>query len=282
MDRINIGGLMPSRALAEFVATVLGGTDLDPSAFWSGFAKILTDLGPKNHALLAVRDRLQAAIDAWHRNRSGTAFDIGTYKSFLQEIGYIVPEPDIVSVDTDAVDDEIATIAGPQLVVPLSNARYALKRGECPLGQSVRCALRKPTSFRRPRNWHAGAATIHGVARRSLRGANAFSMKQSPLAAGQHDTVSAYAVSDGRLSALLHSGEVVRLRNESQFCGYRGDPAAPEVLLFVNNNLHFEIRIDRNHRVGRDDPAGVADIVLESAVNHDYGYGRFRSRCRRC
>ena len=281
MDRINIGGLKPTRALAEFVATVLGGTDLDPSAFWSGFAKILTDLGPKNHALLAVRDRLQAAIDAWHRNRSGTAFDIGTYKSFLQEIGYIVPEPDIVSVDTDAVDDEIATIAGPQLVVPLSNARYALNAANARWGSLYDAlygtdAIPETSELARGSSYNPrrGAAVV-------ARGKR-FLDEAVPLVAGQHDTVSAYTVSDGRLTALLHSGEVVRLRNESQFCGYRGDPAAPEVLLFVNNNLHFEIRIDRNHRVGRDDPAGVADIVLEVRRHHDYGYGRFRSRCRRC
>jgi malate synthase len=126
MDRVNIGGLQPARVIARFVAELLADTSLSPAAFWSGFAEIVRDLGPKNRALLTERARLQAAIDAWHRERRGRPFELAAYESFLRDIGYLLPEPAAVRAETSGVDDEIARIAGPQLVVPLTNARYAL------------------------------------------------------------------------------------------------------------------------------------------------------------
>src|SRR5215475_11916154 len=126
MERVSLGGLQPCRTLAGFVAEVLAGTELSPAAFWSGLAAIMRDLGPKNRALLAERDRLQSAIDRWHRDRRGQDFDIGSYEAFLREIGYLREEPTGVRAESTRLDDEIAKVAGPQLVVPLTNARYAL------------------------------------------------------------------------------------------------------------------------------------------------------------
>jgi malate synthase len=265
MDRVTIGGLQPARALAGFVAELLGNTSLSPKGFWFGLAQIVRDLGPKNRALLAERDRLQATIDAWHRQHRGRPFEPAAYEAFLRDIGYLLPEPTDVRAETSGVDDEIAHIAGPQLVVPLTNARYALNAANARWGSLYdalygtdaipdRGDLARGKGYNRAR----GAAVI---AR-----AKSFLDEAAPLASGAHASVAAYHVENGRLTAALKDGARTHLREPDKFHGYRGDPAAPSAVLLVNHGLHFEIKIDRAHPIGRDDPAGVADVVLEAAV----------------
>ena len=265
MDRLSIGGLQPARAMAGFVAELLADTARSPQAFWSGLAGIVRDLGPVNRALLAERDRLQSAIDNWHRDRRGGPADPAAYESFLRHIGYLLPEPADVRAETSGVDEEIARIAGPQLVVPLTNARYALNAANARWGSLYdalygtdaipdRGELARAKGYNRAR----GAAVI---AR-----AKKFLDQAAPLASGAHASVTAYAVEDRRLTAVLEDGNRTYLRDPNQFRGYRGDRAAPRALLLVNCDLHVEIEIDRAHPIGRDDPAGIADVVLEAAL----------------
>jgi malate synthase len=265
MDRISIGGLKPARELADLVKEVLAGSALTPETFWSGLAKIVTDLGPRNKALLAERDRLQAALDQWHRSPFSQQFDLPAYKSFLKEIGYLSPEPGAVRVETDRVDAEIATIAGPQLVVPLSNARYALNAANARWGSLYDALYGTDVIADTGELARSGAYNPRRGAEVIARGKQ-FLNEAVPLASGEHDFVAAYSVRDGRLNALLRDGARAGLRDANQFRGYRGDPASPDTILLSNHGLHFEIQIDRKHMVGRDDRAGVADIVLESAI----------------
>jgi malate synthase len=265
MDRLSIGGLQPDRQMAGFVAELLADTGQSPQAFWSGLGEIVGDLGPTNRALLAERDRLQRAIDAWHRERRGRAIDFAAYESFLRDIGYLLPEPAAVRAETSGVDEEIARIAGPQLVVPLTNARYALNAANARWGSLYdalygtdaigdRGELARGKGYNRAR----GAAVIARV--------KEFLDEAAPLAAGAHASVTAYAVEHGRLTAVLDNGARTQFRESDRFRGYRGDPAAPSAVLLVNHGLHVEIKIERAHPIGAADPAGVADVVLEAAV----------------
>ncbi len=265
MERVTLGGLRPARILADFVAGLLAGGGLAPEAFWSGFAGILRDLGPKNRALLAERDRLQAAIDAWHRERRGERAPLAGYESFLREIGYLAATPASVRVETENVDDEIARVAGPQLVVPLSNARYALNAANARWG-SLYDALYGTDVIPDTEGRARGAAYNPARGAAVIARAKKFLDEAAPLAEGRHDAATAYAVERSRLVASLPNGKRVGLRHPEQFRGYRGDPARPQAVLLANHGLHFEIQIDRAHVVGRGDAAGVADILLEAAV----------------
>ncbi|MCK9913017.1 malate synthase G [Microbacteriaceae bacterium K1510] len=265
IDRVTVGGVKPARILADFVAEALAGSGQSPEAFWSGFAAILRDLAPKNRALLAERDRLQAAIDAWHRERHGKPIDVAAYQDFLTGIGYLAPEAGPVTAETQNVDDEMAHIAGPQLVVPMSNARYALNAANARWGSLYDAlygtdAIAEDDGRARGREYNPkrGAAVI---AR-----AKQFLDEAAPLAAGSHAAVTTYQIEDGTLIAVLDGGAHTALRDGSQFAGYRGDEDAPQTLLLTNHGLHFEIEIDRAHPIGRTDPAGVADVILEAAV----------------
>jgi malate synthase len=265
MERVSLGGLKPARTLAGFVAEVLSGSGLTPEAFWSGFAEIVHDLGPKNRALLRERDRLQSAIDRWHRDRRGQPVDVTSYEAFLREIRYLLPEPAGVRAESAGLDDEIARVAGPHLVVPLTNARYALNAANARWG-SLYDALYGTDAI-------ADSGELARIASyNSARGsaviarAKDFLDEAAPLASGTHRAVTAYVVEDGRLTAVLRGGSRTSLRDPRQFRGYRGDPAAPTAVLLLSHGLHVEIQVDRAHRIGRDDPAGVADIMLEAAV----------------
>ena len=249
MDRFNIGGMKPARELAAFVKEVLAGTALTPEAFWTGFARIVADLGPRNRALLAERARLKSAIDDWHKSRRGKVFELAPYKAFLKEIGYLAPEPGAVRVETDNVDAEIATIAGPQLVVPLSNARYALNAANARWG-SLYDALYGTDAIPEAGDLARGGAFNPRRAAAVVARGKAFLDEAAPLANAQHDAVSAYVIKDGRLTARLKNGESAGLRDPDQLRGYRGAPAAPDTVLLAHHGLHFEIQIDRNHLVG--------------------------------
>ena len=260
-DTVIEGGLQIAAPLHAFITTdVLPGTGIAPVALWSGLETLLNDLAPRNRALLARRDQLQAAIDAWHAERRGKVFDAAAYKAFLGDIGYLLPEGPEFRIRTEGVDREIAAIAGPQLVVPVTNARYALNAANARWG-SLYDALYGTDAL--PEDGGA----VRGSGYNPLRGARVIDFARgfldamAPLAAGSHRQATGYRVVDGRLLA----GEV-GLAQPERFAGYQGEAAAPTVLLLVHHGLHVEIHIDRTHPIGRDDPAGICDLVLESAV----------------
>ncbi|WP_375461218.1 malate synthase G [uncultured Enterovirga sp.] len=266
MRWVEVAGLRVAEVLHRFVSEeAVAGTGIEPERFWSGFARIVADLAPRNRDLLALRDRLQAEIDRYHRDAGGRASDPAAYQRFLTEIGYLLPDPGPVSVETGNVDPEIASIAGPQLVVPISNARYSLNAANARWG-SLYDALYGTDAIS-----EEGGAT-RGGGYNPARGAKVIAKarealdRAAPLAEAPHAEVVGYAVEDGMLTAKLRSGHTTPLARPEGFIGYTGDPATPATILLRHNNLHLEIRIDRSHQIGRDDPAGMADLLLESAI----------------
>jgi malate synthase len=264
MDRVEIGGVRIAQALAAFVAEeVAPGTGIDPTSFWTGYGAILRELAPRNAALLAKRDALQAKIDAWHTARRGQPHDAPAYEAFLREIGYLLPAPAPFKVRTAHVDDEIARIAGPQLVVPVSNARYALNAANARWG-SLYDALYGTDALAPVDPSAMGYDPARGAM--VIAKARAVLDQAAPLAQGSHADATAYAIGDGALAVTLKGGARTGLRDPSQCVGYTGEAAAPSSVLLRHHGLHIEIVIDRSHLIGKDDPAGVADVVLESAV----------------
>jgi malate synthase len=266
VERVAVGGLKVAKILHDFVVDeVIPGTGIEAAAFWQGLDRIVHDFAPRNRALLVKRDALQGKIDEWYRARRGQPFDVAAHKAFLADIGYLVPEGPSFEVDTANVDEEIAAIAGPQLVVPVSNARYALNAANARWG-SLYDALYGSDAI--PRDPQAGQRKGYDPERgkRVIAWARHFLDEAVPLASGSHADVRGYAVSNGAFAAALQNGSTVGLKEPKQWRGYRGNADAPAALLLVNNGLHVEIVVDRAHPVGRDDAAGVADVVLEAAV----------------
>ncbi len=262
-ERVQHGSLSIATELYEFMNTeALPGTGVEAGQFWSAFDQIVQDLTPKNRELLQKRADLQAKISAWHTENPG--FDLPKYKEFLADIGYLVPEGDAFSVDTENVDDEIAVIAGPQLVVPVLNARFALNAANARWG-SLYDALYGTDAI----SEDGGAERAGGY--NEVRGAKViawarnFLDQSAPLADGSHADATGYAVEGGALVVRTSSGRTV-LADPAQFAGYTGDPSSPASVLVKKNRMHAEIVIDRDHFIGKTDPAGVADVVLESAV----------------
>ena len=265
-DRITAGSLQVAAPLYDFINNeALPGTEVTQDAFWSALDAIVRDLAPRNRALLDRRETLQAMIDSWHRERRGRDFDAAAYKSFLADIGYLVPEGGKFSIQTDKVDPEISTIAGPQLVVPVMNARYALNAANARWG-SLYDALYGTDAIAEDGGAERGGAYNPVRGERVIAYARAFLDDAAPLASGTHADATGYAVVDGRLSVALADGKSTELKDASRFAGFQGEAAAPSVVLLVNNGIHFEIRIDRSHPIGKDDRAGIADVVLESAI----------------
>jgi len=264
MNRIDAAGLRVASELHDFIAEALPGTGVTADVFWSGFAKMVRELAPRNAELLARRDELQRQIDEWHLSQAGKPHDTAAYEDFLRGIGYLLPEPPPFEVGTANVDAEIAGIAGPQLVVPVMNARYALNAANARWGSLYDAlygtdALPETGGAERGRGFNRvrGAAVV--------KRAKEVLDLAAPLAKGSHADATGYMIKDGALSVTTAQG-TTELATPGKFAGYRGDPAAPSAVLLRNNGLYLEIRIDRDHSIGKDDPAGVADVLLESAI----------------
>jgi malate synthase len=266
-DRVTVGNLRVARVLHDFVNNeALPGTDIDPDTFWAGVDKVVTDLAPQNQDLLTRRDELQAQIDKWHRHRVIDPHDPEAYRQFLTEIGYLQPEPDDFTITTAGVDPEITSTAGPQLVVPVLNARFALNASNARWG-SLYDALygtdvipetdgaEKGTSYNKVRG-----DKVIAYARRFLDDA-------VPLAGGSsHSDATGFEIEDGQLHVTTDDGQSTGLATPEQFAGYTGDADAPKSVLLVNHGLHIDILIDPDSPIGSTDKAGVNDVILESAV----------------
>ena len=266
MDYVAAGGLGIARPLYDFVnREAIPGTGVAADAFWDGLGEIVRDLAPRNRALLARRDELQQQIDAWHVSQRGKPLNHAGYLRFLREIGYLLPEPPDFAVETSNIDPEIASIAGPQLVVPVTNARYALNAANARWG-SLYDALYGTDAI--PED--SGAA--RGPGYNTLRGERVIALAKQvldeavPLQSGSHADAVRYELAGPSLVVKLKDGSRAALRDPAQFVGYRGDAAALRAVLLRHNGLHLEIHIDRSHPIGKDDPAGVADLILEAAI----------------
>ncbi|KAB1586853.1 malate synthase G [Burkholderia cepacia] len=263
---IDQAGLQVAPALSQFIENeALPGTGIDKAAFWSGFSALVHDLAPRNRELLAERDRLQQELDTWHRAHPGPVRDHAAYRAFLKQIGYLVPVPSNVAAATANVDSEIATQAGPQLVVPLSNARYALNAANARWG-SLYDALYGTDAL--PEDGGAERTTAYNPTRgqRVIDYARNVLDNAAPLASGSHRDALRYRVQDGQLAVETAKG-IVGLAQPAQFVGYQGAADAPSAILLKHNGLHLEIQIDASTPIGRADLANVKDVVLEAAVS---------------
>src|ERR1700761_7619144 len=266
-NRVTVGNLRVAQVLYDFINNeALPGTGLDPDSFWAGVDKVVTDLSPQNQDLLARRDELQAQIDKWHRQRVIEPLDLDAYRQFLTEIGYLLPEPADFTITTAGVDDEITTTAGPQLVVPVLNARFALNASNARWGSlydalygtdviSEDDGAEKGTSYNRVRG-----DKVIAYARNFLDGA-------VPLASGSWSEATGLKIDDGQLLITLGDDLSTGLATPEQFVGYTGELGSPQwSVLLRNHGLHVEILVDPESPVGSTDAAGIKDVVLESAI----------------
>ncbi|HEY0885894.1 MAG TPA: malate synthase G, partial [Ramlibacter sp.] len=266
-DRITVHGLQVAAELHRFVEEqLLPGTGVTSAAFWKGFDAIVADLAPKNAALLAERDRLQAEMDRWHQANPGPIGDMAAYRGFLEKIGYLVPAPAGAKSTTANVDAELALQAGPQLVVPILNARYALNAANARWG-SLYDALYGTDVIPETGGAEKGEGYNPGRGARVIEYARRFLDASAPLAGGSHHDAAGYRVENGKLVVAQKNGGTAALKDPAQFAGYQGDAAAPSSILLRNNGIHIDIRIDRRSGIGKDDDAGVADVVLEAALS---------------
>ncbi|MCV7400743.1 malate synthase G [Mycobacterium fragae] len=265
-DRVPVGNLRVARVLYDFINTeALPGTDIDPDSFWAGVDKVVTDLTPRNQELLARRDELQAQIDKWHRHHVIEPIDPEAYRQFLTEIGYLVPEPDDFTITTSGVDPEITTTAGPQLVVPVTNARFALNAANARWG-SLYDALYGTDVI--PESDGAEQGTSYNKVRgdKVIAYARKFLDDAVPLESGSWADATGLSLEDGQLKVATEDGSL-GLADPGQFAGYTGELGSPGwSVLLVNHGLHIEILIDPESPIGKTDRAGIKDVVLESAV----------------
>ncbi|WP_442761839.1 malate synthase G [Malikia spinosa] len=264
--RFTIHRLQVAQELHQFIEDqVLPGTGIESAHFWAGFDAIVADLAPKNRALLAERDRLQTELDAWHRAHPGPIADMPAYRTFLEQIAYLVPQP-VAQVTTANVDAELAQQAGPQLVVPITNARYALNAANARWG-SLYDALYGTDAIPETDGAQKGKGYNPVRGAKVIAFARDFLDQSAPLAAGSHHDSTGYAVVDGALQVSLKDGSVSGLKHPAQLAGYQGEASAPKSLLFAHNGIHFDLIIDRSTAIGASDAAGVSDLVMEAALS---------------
>ncbi|TWG61050.1 malate synthase G [Aminobacter sp. J44] len=264
-DRVNAHGLQIAAELHRFVAEeALPGTGVEADAFWAGVAAIASELTPKNRALLAKRDELQAKIDDWHR-ANGAPSDMAAYEAFLREIGYLLPEGPEFTVTTENVDPEIAVVAGPQLVVPVMNARYALNAANARWG-SLYDALYGTDAIPEDGGAEKGKGYNPVRGEKVIAWARNFLDESAPLDRASWKDAKSFAIAEGRLAVTLEDGAMTGLTDGSQLAGYLGDALAPTSILLTKNGLHLEIVINRDSPIGKTDKAGIADVILEAAL----------------
>jgi len=264
-SRIEISGLSVDRALYELIDTEIApGTGVDSDGFWQGFADILADMGPENRRLLEFRDQLQAKLDAWHKSHPGK-FDPAEYKACLEEIGYLVPEGGDFKVSTGNVDPEVGEISGPQLVVPVDNARYALNAANA-RWYSLYDALYGTDIILEVEGCKKTAKYNPVRGQQVIRHVRDFLDRSVPLAAGSHSYVTRYMVVSGKLIGVMGDGSKAELGWRESFVGYRGNPEEPEAILLQRNGLHIELLIGEGYYIGQGDLANVYDVRMESAI----------------
>jgi malate synthase len=265
-DRVSAGNLRVARVLYDFVNNeALPGTDIDPDSFWAGVDKVVTDLTPQNQSLLNTRDELQAQIDKWHRHRVIEPIDADAYRQFLTDIGYLLPEPEDFTITTSGVDDEITTTAGPQLVVPVLNARFALNAANARWG-SLYDALYGTDVIPETDGADKGSSYNRIRGDKVIAYARKFLDQAAPLASGSWADVTGLSIADGQLQIAV-GAESTELASPEKFAGYSGELGSPNwSVLLVNHGLHIEILIDPQAPIGKTDPAGIKDVVLESAI----------------
>ena len=265
-EHVQVGGLQVAKVLFDFVNNeAIPGTGITADQFWAGADKVIHDLAPKNKALLAKRDDFQARIDTWHQAHAGQAHDAVAYKAFLQDIGYLLPEAADFQASTQNVDEEIAHMAGPQLVVPVMNARFALNASNARWG-SLYDALYGTDAISEADGAEKGKGYNKVRGDKVIAFARAFLDEAAPLAAGSHVDSTGYKIVDGKLVVSLKGGSNSGLRSDAQLIGYQGDAAKPTAVLLKHNGLHFEIQIDASTPVGQTDAAGVKDVLMEAAL----------------
>ena len=265
-QRIRVDDLEVDRLLHDFVVReAIPGTGVDAGHFWRGFASLVRRLSPRNAELLSKRNHLQSQIDAWHLRNPGRGFDPVRYREHLIEIGYLVPDRGPFRISTENVDAEIATIAGPQLVVPVDNARYALNAANARWG-SLYDALYGTDVIARAADESTGRGYDAKRGARVIRYVRDFLDRHFALRDASHGDCRGYRITSRGLEALVAGGGAVGLADATAFAGYRGDPSNPTAVLLVHHGLHVELCIDRSHHIGRDDPAGLSDVLLESAI----------------
>ena len=265
--RTSVHGLQVATALYDFInQSVLPGTGVSSESFWKGFDAIVADLAPKNAALLAERDRLQTELDTWHNANPGPITDMAGYRKFLETIGYLVPVPTDAQATTTNVDAELAIQAGPQLVVPILNARYALNAANARWG-SLYDALYGTDAISEADGCEKGPGYNEKRGARVVAFARQLLDDAAPLAGASHSDATVYFVKDGSLQVAVKGGQVVGLKDPAQFVGYQGDARGVSSALLVHNGLHIDIIIDRSKPIGQSDAAGIADVVVEAALS---------------
>ncbi|MFD3593145.1 malate synthase G [Nocardia sp. NPDC058640] len=265
-ERIQVGGLQVASVLHDFIENeALPGSGVDSAAFWAGAEQVINDLAPRNRELLAQRDEFQGKLDAWHQDNTGTDYDKGAYKQFLTEIGYLQPEPAPFQISTENVDAEIAATAGPQLVVPVMNARFAINAANARWG-SLYDALYGTDAIPEANGADKGTGYNRVRGDKVIEWGRNFLDDAVTLITGSHLGSAYYKIVDGELEIGLEDGTDIGLADPSQLVGYLGDPENPTSILLKHNGLHIEIQIDPTSPIGSTDTAGVKDIVLESAL----------------
>jgi malate synthase len=265
-ERVQVGGIQVAKNLYDFVNNeAIPGTGIDADKFWAEFDKIVNELAPRNRELLAKRATIQEKMNVWNREHKGQKLDMAEYKSFLKDIGYLVDEPSDFSISTTNVDVEVATMAGPQLVVPIMNARFALNAANARWG-SLYDALYGTDAISEENGAEKGAGYNPVRGAKVIEWARNLLDGSAPLVAGSHKDAAKYVIEGGKLVVKLQNGETTGLKDEAGFVGYTGAADAPTGVLLVKNGMHFEIQIDASHPIGKDDGAHVKDVLMESAL----------------